>query len=112
MDLPGCDAGDAGEKPVEVESTLVGRTTKLEHEDETGPESAAGARAAGSYLHNAFHNDKFRAAWLNALRRRRGLPEREPVSTTAAKEAAYDALAAHARKNLDIDYIVKISGVK
>ena len=69
-------------------------------------------RAAGSYLHNAFHNDKFRAAWLNALRRRRGLPEREPVSTTAAKEAAYDALAAHARKNLDIDYIVKISGVK
>lgn len=69
-------------------------------------------RAAGSYLHNAFHNDRFRAAWLNALRRRRGLPEREPVSTTAAKEAAYDALAAHARKNLDIDYIVKISGVK
>ena len=69
-------------------------------------------RAAGSYLHNAFHNDRFRAAWLNALRLRRGLPEREPVSTTAAKEAAYDALAAHARKNLDIDYIVKISGVK
>lgn len=69
-------------------------------------------RAAGSYLHNAFHNDLFRAAWLNALRRRRGLPERAPVSTSAAKEAAYDALAAHARKNLDIDYIVKISGVK
>lgn len=69
-------------------------------------------RAAGSYLHNAFHNDLFRATWLNALRKRRGLPEREPVSTSASKEAAYDALAAHARKNLDIDYIVKIAGVK
>ena len=67
-------------------------------------------RAAGSYLHNAFHNDNFRAAWLNALRKRKGLPEREPVSTSAAKEAAYDALAAHAKKNLDIDYILKISG--
>ena len=74
--------------------------------------ACADLRAAGSYLHNAFHNDLFRAAWLNALRRRRGLPEREPVSTAAAKEAAYDALAAHARENLDIDYIVKISGVK
>ena len=64
-------------------------------------------RAAGSYLHNAFHNDLFRAEWLNRLRKKRGLPERGPVSTTAAKEAAYDALAAQARKNLDIDYIVK-----
>ncbi|MDO5116430.1 MAG: cobyric acid synthase [Synergistaceae bacterium] len=64
-------------------------------------------RAAGSYLHNAFHNDIFRAHWLNQLRKKRGLPEREAFSTTAAKEAAYDALAAQARKNLDIDYIVK-----
>ena len=54
----------------------------------------------------------FRAAWLNALRKRRGLPEREPTGRSASKEAAYDALAAHARKNLDIDYIVKIAGVK
>ena len=64
-------------------------------------------RAAGSYLHNAFHNDLFRSFWLNRLRQKRGLPEREAVSTTAAKEAAYDTLAAQARKNLDMDYIIK-----
>ena len=45
---------NAGEKPVEAESTLVGRTTKLEHEDEAGAKSAAGAHAAGSYLRGRF----------------------------------------------------------
>ncbi len=73
--------------------------------------SDAEMRVAGSYLHNAFHNDLFRAVWLNGLRERRGLPARAPVPTAAAKEAAYDALAGHARRNLDIDYIMKISGV-
>ncbi|MCD7952182.1 MAG: cobyric acid synthase [Synergistaceae bacterium] len=69
-------------------------------------------RAGGSYLHNAFHNDLFRAVWLNRLRKKRGLPEREAVSTAAAKEAAYDALAAQTRKNLDLDYIIDIMHLK
>lgn len=69
-------------------------------------------RAGGSYLHNAFHNDLFRAVWLNRLRKKRGLPEREAVSTAAAKEAAYDALAAQARQNLDLDYIIDIMHLK
>ncbi|MDD4159811.1 MAG: cobyric acid synthase [Synergistaceae bacterium] len=64
-------------------------------------------RAAGSYLHNVFHNDIFRSVWLNRLRRIRRIPEREAVSTATAKEAAYDSLAAYARENLDINYIVK-----
>ena len=106
-----------GETPVEGYEIHFGETRPLR--DEPGfaplfeldgkPDGLADGelRAAGSYLHNAFHNDLFRAEWLNRLRKKRGLPEREPVSTTAAKEAAYDALAAQARKNLDIDYIVK-----
>ncbi len=69
-------------------------------------------RAGGSYLHNAFHNDLFRTVWLNRLRKKRGLPEREAVSTAAAKEAAYDALAAQARQNLDLDYIIDIMHLK
>lgn len=64
-------------------------------------------RAAGSYLHNVFHNDIFRTVWLNRLRSVRNLSKREAVSTAAAKEAAYDSLAAQAIKNLDIDYILK-----
>lgn len=69
-------------------------------------------RAAGSYLHNAFHNDFFRAEWLNRLRGRRGLKRRPPVSTAATKDAAYDALAKEAAKNLDIDYIMEVMGLE
>ena len=106
-----------GETPVEGYEIHFGETRPLR--DEPGfaplfeldgkPDGLADGelRAAGSYLHNAFHNDLFRAEWLNRLRKKHGLPERGPVSTTAAKEAAYDALAAQARKNLDVDYIVK-----
>ena len=49
---------------------------------------------------------------LNRLRKKRGLPEHEAVSTAAAKEAAYDALAAQARQNLDLDYIIDIMHLK
>ena len=69
-------------------------------------------RTAGSYLHNAFHNDGFRTEWLNRLRERRGLPKRAAVCTSEAKEAAYDALAAETRQNLDINYITELMGLE
>ena len=62
--------------------------------------------AAGTYLHNAFHNDAFRAAWLNGIRRRKGLPERGPADTTKLKEEAYDKLAAQLRMHIDVKYIL------
>ncbi len=64
-------------------------------------------KTAGSYLHNAFHNDKFRNEWLNGIRRAKGLPEQEASDTTSAKEKAYDILASHLIKNIDMDYVVK-----
>ena len=73
------------------------------------PDGAADAdlRRAGTYLHNAFHNDIFRNEWLNIIRAAKGLPSREPIRTTKEKEIAYNALAAAAIKNLDIDYLLK-----
>ncbi|MDR1378369.1 MAG: cobyric acid synthase [Synergistaceae bacterium] len=68
-------------------------------------------RVAGTYLHNAFHNDIFRAFWLNALRKSKGLPERSVTDTTAANEEAYDVLAARMREHIDIDYIFTLSGL-
>ncbi|MDR1978342.1 MAG: cobyric acid synthase [Synergistaceae bacterium] len=70
-------------------------------------------RAAGTYLHNVFHNDAFRALWLNALRKNKGLPE-QPVAGDARKdsERAYDALAEQMSRHLDIDYIMKLAGVR
>ncbi|MDR3265837.1 MAG: cobyric acid synthase, partial [Synergistaceae bacterium] len=45
--------------------TLDGREDGLADEE---------LRAAGTYLHDVFRNDSFRASWLNALRRKRNLP--------------------------------------
>jgi adenosylcobyric acid synthase len=68
-------------------------------------------RAAGTYLHNAFHNGAFRAFWLNALRRRRGLPERSAPDTEAEKERTYDALAARMAEHLDMEYVTALAGL-
>ena len=102
--------------PVEGYEIHFGETTMLheaagfsplfEIDGKTDGLADAELRAAGSYLHNAFHNDIFRTQWLNGIRKRRGLPEGEVISTAEAKDAAYNALAAEAKRNLDIDYII------
>lgn len=70
--------------------------------------ATADMRYGGSYLHNVFHNDAFRGAWLNLLRRKKGLPERPPVDTAVQKEQQYERLAEYAEKYLDIDYILEL----
>ena len=65
-------------------------------------------RHGGSYLHNIFHNDDFRTAWLNRIRKEKGLPEREAVNTTALKEEQYRKLGEYTRKYLDMDYIMNL----
>lgn len=69
---------------------------------------------AGSYLHNIFHNDNFRNFWLNNIRRRKGLPQREVVDTVAYKESQYKKLAAYTKEHLDMEYIMELleEGVK
>jgi adenosylcobyric acid synthase len=73
------------------------------------PDGAADAslKSAGTYLHNAFHNDIFRNEWLNKIRAAKGLPLRVPVDTVLEKEKTYDQLAAEAKKHLDIEYLLK-----
>lgn len=70
--------------------------------------ASADMKRSGSYLHNVFHNDGFRTAWLNMLRREKGLTEREAVDTAALKEEQYERLAEYAEKYLDMDYILKL----
>jgi adenosylcobyric acid synthase len=67
-------------------------------------------RAAGTYLHDVFHNDDFRAFWLNALRRSKGLPERS--GRVSRNQRTYDVLAAQMYRYLDMEYIVKLAGVR
>ncbi|MDR1376113.1 MAG: cobyric acid synthase [Synergistaceae bacterium] len=66
-------------------------------------------RVGGTYLHNAFHNDAFRSFWLNALRRNKGLPQRPAAKR---EQRTHDVLAAQIRQHLDVDYIMKLAGVR
>ncbi len=64
-------------------------------------------RIFGTYLHGLFHNDSFRAALLNRIRRKKGLAERVP----ARLDDPFDKLAAHLEGSLDMERLLAICGV-
>lgn len=63
-------------------------------------------RLWGTYLHGIFHNDLFRHGWLNALRSAKGLAAQErPVPFHSLREQAFDRLADHVRRHVDMTRI-------
>ena len=66
----------------------------------------------GTYLHGLFENTGFRRAWLNRLRRRRGLAPL-PMQGAAAdgRELALDRLADHVRRHLDVAAVYRSLGL-
>ncbi|MED4879342.1 cobyric acid synthase [Anoxybacillus geothermalis] len=73
-----------------------GRHEGAKHSDE---------RVLGTYMHDLFHNDAFRTAFLNAIRREKGAPLHGAVSFHTRKEAMFDRLAAHVREHVDVGRI-------
>ncbi len=71
-----------------------------------------GGQIIGCYLHNIFHNDRFRNEWLNMVRERAGLPKREMVDTEGNKERSFAKLADACRKYLDMDAILRLMNQK
>ena len=67
-----------------------------------------GGQVIGCYMHNIFHNDRFRNRWLNMVRRKAGLPQRDEVSTYEIKECSFEKLAEACIKNLDIKAILEM----
>jgi adenosylcobyric acid synthase len=63
-------------------------------------------RVCGTYLHGLFGNDSFRSAFLNRIRRKKGLPERD----AAVHDDPFDLLAAHLEKSLDMERLLAICG--
>ena len=61
----------------------------------------------GTYMHGLFHNDNFRQAFLNNLRRRWGIEENNTGAATD-NDRQYDKLADIVRHNIDIPQIYKI----
>ncbi|MFD0697387.1 cobyric acid synthase [Paenibacillus sp. GCM10027628] len=68
-------------------------------------------RIWGTYLHGILHNDDFRRAWLNAIRKQKGLaPIDGGLRYKERREAAFDRLAEHVRSHLDMERIYEIIG--
>lgn len=64
-------------------------------------------RVFGTYLHGIFDNPGFRTAFLNRIRRGKGLPEQAEVVPPADP---FDQLALHMEKHLDLARIFEICG--
>ncbi len=60
----------------------------------------------GTYFHGIFHNDSFRTEYLNTIRNSKGLPPiKDRISFNQLREEAFDRLADHVRKHVDMDVI-------
>lgn len=65
-------------------------------------------RIIGTYLHNFFHNDHVRHAWLEYLREQKGIPSQPLVATNHLKEENYNHLAAHVKAHIDMERVYRI----
>ncbi|OQP07099.1 cobyric acid synthase CobQ [Geobacillus sp. 46C-IIa] len=65
-------------------------------------------RVLGTYVHDLFHNDAFRTAFFNAIRREKGLAVSGVRLFHSLKERAFDRLAAHIRQHVAIERIEQI----
>jgi adenosylcobyric acid synthase len=61
----------------------------------------------GTYLHGIFDNHGFRTAFLNRLRRDKGMPEQAAL---VPLDDPFDLLALHMEKHLDLARIFEICG--
>ncbi|WCK56479.1 cobyric acid synthase [Aneurinibacillus sp. Ricciae_BoGa-3] len=60
----------------------------------------------GTYFHGIFHNDLFRERLLNSIRTMKGLPPiTNRVCFNALQEQAFDELAAHVRRHIELPFI-------
>ena len=74
--------------------------------------SAHNGRVWGTYLHGIFDNDAFRRWFIDSLRTQRGLAPVSRVLATYDLEAEQDRLAEIVRKNVDIEKIYRLMGLK
>ncbi len=77
------------------------------------PDGAVGAGGAvvGTMLHGILENDGVRAALLDHLRARRGLPAGAPARAGAERQASYDRLARAVGEAIDWDLLARIVGL-
>ncbi|MDQ8735266.1 cobyric acid synthase [Paenibacillus sp. LHD-38] len=73
--------------------------------------SANDGKQWGTFIHGILHNDDFRRQWLNGLREAKGLLSLPAdLRFHERREAAFDRLAEHARRYLNIPLIYELLG--
>ncbi|WP_216831674.1 cobyric acid synthase [Alkalihalobacterium elongatum] len=65
-------------------------------------------KVIGTYLHHLFHNDEWRASWLNRIRKDRGMQQCAVLNLAEVRDQGYEKLADHVETYLDIDYILDV----
>ncbi len=113
---PGCDGLLAGYE-IHMGETLLGREARpfativsrsgRETTIQDGAVSLDG-RVFGTYLHGIFDNHGFRNAFLNRLRREKGLPQ--PADEAPAGDP-FELLADHLERHLDMERLLTICGL-
>ncbi|WDL97570.1 cobyric acid synthase [Alicyclobacillus sp. ALC3] len=69
---------------------------------------SADGKVIGTYLHGVLHNDAFRVAWLNVLRREKGLPLQTAQDSRARQAETFDRLATTVRTHLRMDQLYNV----
>lgn len=95
---------EPGEHLLRLRSSEDGR-----EQERTDGASADEGRRIGTYLHGIFDNNEFRRAWLNEIRRAKGLSALgSETSYREDRELAFERLAAHVRCSLHMEQIYRI----
>ncbi|MFS0727948.1 cobyric acid synthase [Paenibacillus sp. 1P07SE] len=79
------------------------------------PEGAASpdGRIWGTFIHGILHNDGFRRAWLDQLRKDRGWPPGEAgFPYHERRQDSFARLAEHVRAHVDIEAVYKLMGLE
>ncbi|WP_125153205.1 cobyric acid synthase [Clostridium rectalis] len=66
----------------------------------------------GTYIHGVFDGVEFREKILNRLRNKKGLGSKKATPYENLREKNLDLLADIVRKNIDVDYLYKVMGMK
>ncbi len=63
----------------------------------------------GTYIHGVLHNDQLRQAWLNEVRREKGMPIPEAgIFYDSLREHSFDRLADHVRQYVNMEFMYQI----
>jgi len=117
MAVPGCGEiltgyeihmGETQLGPDASPFTEIVRRSGREVKINDGAVSADG-RVLGTYLHGIFDNDGFRNAFLNRLRKEKGML---PAAAATTRADPLDLLAEHMERHLDMERLMSICGIK